>query len=95
MKRGRLALAVRRKKISRVKWKIIEDFCKGCNFCIEFCPVEALSKSQTLNKKGIYLPKITDEDKCIGCGLCVTLCPDFAIYLEKVEDNGEKNDEVK
>ena len=81
--------AVRRKKIQEVKWHVIEDFCKGCTFCIEFCPVNALEESDKLNVKGIHPPKLKSEDACIGCGLCERICPEFAIYLEKVDKEGE------
>ncbi|RLI10436.1 4Fe-4S ferredoxin [Candidatus Bathyarchaeota archaeon] len=81
--------AVRRKKIQEVKWHVIEDFCKGCTFCIEVCLVNALEESDKLNMKGVHPPKLKSEDSCIGCGLCERICPEFAIYLEKVDKEGE------
>lgn len=91
MRKSRLAApVVKRKKLAEVEWKIIEDFCKGCGFCIEFCPVNALEESEKLSAKGVHPPKLKSEDACIGCGLCETICPDFAIYLEKKESEGEK-----
>jgi len=91
MSRSRLAApVVKRKKLAEVEWKIIGDFCKGCGFCIEFCPVNALEESEKLSAKGVHPPKLKSEDACIGCGLCETICPDFAIYLEKKESEGEK-----
>jgi len=74
---------VERKKIADVEWQVIEDFCKGCGFCIEFCPVDALEESEELNTKGVHPPKLKSEDICIGCGLCEMICPDFAIYLNQ------------
>ncbi len=85
-----LTPVVKRKKLADVEWNVIEDFCKGCSFCIEFCPVDALEESDRLNAKGVHPPKLKSEDACIGCGLCETLCPDFAIYLEKKEGKGDK-----
>ena len=88
--------AVKRKKLAEVEWKIVEDFCKGCDFCIEFCPVNALEVSKNMNSKGIHPPKLKDEDTCVGCGLCERICPEFAIYLEetiKIEDEGDVKDE--
>ena len=61
---------------------IIEERCKGCGFCVEFCPQEVLVMSQRTNAKGYHPPEITDESHCINCGLCTLLCPDFAIYVE-------------
>jgi 2-oxoglutarate ferredoxin oxidoreductase subunit delta len=61
---------------------IIEERCKGCGFCIEFCPQNRLLISKTTNTKG-YHPPVADESPfCINCGLCALLCPDFAIYVE-------------
>jgi len=91
MTAGRLASpTIKRKKLAEVEWKVISDLCKGCGFCIEFCPVDALEKSEKLNAKGIHPPILKNEDACIGCCLCESICPDFAIYLEKKERVGEK-----
>lgn len=67
---------------------IIDDRCKGCGFCIEFCPRKVLRISKTTNSKGYNPPEVIDDVHCINCGLCVLLCPDFAIYLE---DGGERS----
>ena len=60
---------------------IIKDQCKGCGFCIEFCPKKVLEESQEINARGVHPPKIVDESKCIICSFCTTVCPDFAIYV--------------
>ena len=61
---------------------IIEERCKGCGFCVEFCPQHVLVMSKRTNAKGYHPPELTDEAHCINCGLCALLCPDFAIYVE-------------
>ena len=63
---------------------IIRDRCKGCGFCVEFCPRAALRTSDELSSKGYSLVEVADESKCLGCGLCTVLCPEFAISLEIV-----------
>jgi len=70
-------------KISLPKAEITiqPDLCKGCDFCIEFCPRKVLEKSDQLNKRGIYPPKVADESKCTICGFCTAICPDFAIFI--------------
>jgi 2-oxoglutarate ferredoxin oxidoreductase subunit delta len=54
--------------------------CKGCAFCVEFCPTKVLSLSSAFNSKGYHPPHVTAPDKCSGCDLCGMYCPDFAIY---------------
>ncbi len=57
---------------------IVPELCKGCEICIEFCPVKALS----LDKKRL-IATASDMEKCIACGMCEMRCPDFAIYIQK------------
>ena len=61
---------------------IIDERCKGCGFCVEFCPQDVLILSKDTNAKGYHPPELTDDSHCINCGLCALLCPDFAIYVE-------------
>ncbi|RLI22309.1 4Fe-4S ferredoxin [Candidatus Bathyarchaeota archaeon] len=72
---------------------IIRDNCKGCGYCIEFCPKNVLEKSNELNKRGVHFPVAVRPEECVICSFCSAVCPEFAIFVfEKVEvDN--KNDE--
>ncbi len=54
--------------------------CKGCSFCVAFCPTEALTMSHQMNAKGYHYPELTYPERCNGCDLCGMLCPDFALY---------------
>jgi len=54
--------------------------CKGCAFCIEFCPQDALELSSDFNSKGYHPPVLAHPDWCNGCDLCGLYCPDFAIF---------------
>ena len=54
--------------------------CKGCGFCIAFCPPKVLAFSEEFNRQGYHPPHLTDPDGCTGCDLCGLYCPDFAIY---------------
>jgi 2-oxoglutarate ferredoxin oxidoreductase subunit delta len=65
---------------------IIEERCKGCGFCVEFCPQDVLVMSKQTNSKGYHPPAIIDDSYCVDCGLCALLCPDFAIYVEDAGD---------
>ncbi len=58
---------------------IIENRCKGCGYCIEYCPQHVLVFSDTFNAKGYHLPTVNTDD-CLNCHYCEFLCPEFAIF---------------
>ena len=60
--------------------RIIKDRCKGCGFCVEFCPSGCLVLSDEFNKKGYHPPVLIPDKTCHMCGLCQALCPEFAIF---------------
>ncbi len=64
---------------------IFKDRCKGCGFCIEFCPNNVLDFSNEFNKKGYHPPEIIFTKKCTYCGLCESICPDSAIFVIREE----------
>ncbi|MGQ9656129.1 MAG: 4Fe-4S binding protein [Thermodesulfobacteriota bacterium] len=59
---------------------VIEDRCKGCGLCVEFCPRQVLRMSEAFNRKGYHPPLVIDADGCLGCRFCEELCPEFAIF---------------
>ena len=63
--------------------QINEDFCKGCGFCIEFCPEDVYELSDRLNRKGYQLPAIVNPENCTDCGLCELYCPEFALVPDE------------
>jgi 2-oxoglutarate ferredoxin oxidoreductase subunit delta len=71
-----------------VEIHLLTDQCKGCSYCIEFCPRKVLEESEEINARGVHPPKIVDESKCILCGFCTAVCPDFAIFV--VEKKGKR-----
>ena len=54
--------------------------CKGCGFCIAFCPQHVLEFAEDFTPQGYHPPRLADRDGCTGCDLCGLYCPDFAIY---------------
>ncbi len=69
---------------------VIPERCKGCGFCIEFCPVQALEASEDTTEKGYRPPKMTGD--CVLCGKCEKVCPEFAIYLKEKEEDEERGE---
>jgi 2-oxoglutarate ferredoxin oxidoreductase subunit delta len=61
--------------------EVKDDWCKGCNLCIDRCPLNALEESDTLNKRGIHPPRLKENNKCNNCRYCELICPDLAISI--------------
>jgi 2-oxoglutarate ferredoxin oxidoreductase subunit delta len=83
MKYWRQPLDKDRIEVPKGKIRIIEARCKGCKFCIEFCPRKVLEQSTTYNEKGYHPPVVARQEDCIACGFCELVCPDFAIFVEE------------
>jgi NAD-dependent dihydropyrimidine dehydrogenase PreA subunit len=63
----------------RADLRILAEQCKGCEFCIEFCPTSVLARSEGYNAKGYHYPVVV-ADTCVDCKLCLTICPEYAIW---------------
>lgn len=77
--------------------QIDKSRCKGCGFCVEFCPKDCISLSDELNLKGYYVAASNGGDgsaegapggdgpvdggACNGCGTCALMCPEVAIEV--------------
>jgi 2-oxoglutarate ferredoxin oxidoreductase subunit delta len=70
---------------------IINNRCKGCGFCIAFCPRGVLQFSEDFNAKGYHYPEVIDSSKCADCHFCDALCPEFAIYSVDPGKGSEKS----
>ena len=57
---------------------ICEEFCKGCDICVDACPKNCLAL-----ENGTVA--IVDAGACTGCGLCELRCPDFAIWIGDID----------
>lgn len=71
----------------KVNIHIIEERCRGCGFCIEFCPRNVLERSEEYTSRGYHPPKVVRIEDCAMCRLCERICPDFAIFLEIYEED--------
>ena len=58
---------------------IRESRCKGCAFCVSYCPRGVL----VLEGRS---PTLVKPEECSGCMLCAWICPDFAVEVTRRED---------
>ena len=58
-----------------VRYRIVEENCKGCTACARTCPVGAISGT-------VRNPHKIDPAKCIKCGACIQKCKFGAIVKE-------------
>lgn len=66
--------------------RIITERCKGCGFCVEYCPRDVLALSAGFNRKGYHPPEAVHESACVNCDLCEMICPEFAIFSVLLPD---------
>ncbi len=78
--------------VSRGIVHILEDRCKGCGFCVEYCPRDVLEMSARYNVKGYHPPRAKKPDACVNCHYCETICPDFAIFSVEVREDSPVSD---
>jgi 2-oxoglutarate ferredoxin oxidoreductase subunit delta len=60
---------------------IDRDRCKGCGFCVEYCPRDVIEMGRELSSKGYQLAVVKSESACLACGFCEFICPEFAVQL--------------
>ncbi len=73
---------------------IIENQCKGCGFCVEFCPNDVLQLSEEYNLKGYHPPVVVKENECVHCQLCEIICPEFAIFVTLKDSQPKEGESV-
>lgn len=66
---------------------ILQEQCKQCELCIEFCPKKVLCLDTSVyNRKGYHPVTACDIEACVNCGFCERICPDMAIFLADKEE---------
>ena len=80
MKYWRVPLDQDKIKMIRGRVVVLKDRCKGCEFCVDYCPRGVLRMSKAFNVKGYHFPEMVEGVPCFNCHFCEALCPDFAIY---------------
>ena len=65
---------------------IDEDFCKGCNICVELCNLDVFDISEQINNKGYYVPIPARLENCNGCQICELSCPELSVILVEEEN---------
>jgi len=93
MKYWRKPLDLEKQHVPHGRVHVIDERCKGCGICVEFCPTGVLALSGHYNSKGYHPPRPIHMESCVNCGLCDLLCPEFAIYSVRV--NGTSPQKVE
>ncbi|MGD2105484.1 MAG: 4Fe-4S binding protein [Anaerolineae bacterium] len=75
----------RRRRLPRGRVTVFPNWCKGCNLCVDFCPVDVLEQGDD----GRVI--VAHPERCTGCRWCELHCPDFAIFVSDIEPR-EEND---
>ncbi|MCD6118871.1 4Fe-4S binding protein [bacterium] len=95
MKFWRKPLDLDQVEIPRGEVHIIADRCKGCEFCVEYCPKDVLEMSTEFNAKGYHSPIVVKPNECVNCGLCEMICPEFAIFCIQLENRRLVDQEIE
>lgn len=62
---------------------ILKNRCRGCGYCVWFCPNECLVIGKERNELRERIISVNPNSKCSGCKMCEEICPAFAIFVKK------------
>ncbi|MEK6673244.1 MAG: 4Fe-4S binding protein [Nitrospirota bacterium] len=60
---------------------IDRELCKGCNYCVLYCPQGVIETANEFNMSGCFPAEARYPDRCDGCTLCAVICPEIAIEV--------------
>lgn len=63
-------------RTDKVLIRVQEEWCKGCEICVQVCQKKCLAMD------GLGKVTVVNLEACNKCLLCDLLCPDFAIMIE-------------
>ena len=58
-----------------LEMEIREKACRGCRFCVDICPTEAIVFDEEAQKA-----RVGEVENCIECLSCAFICPSGAIH---------------
>ncbi|MBU1863569.1 MAG: ferredoxin family protein [Candidatus Omnitrophica bacterium] len=65
----------------RGKITIDKDRCKGCEYCIIYCPQKCIALSRDINMRGVQYAVFINPEPCTACTICARICPDICIEV--------------
>jgi 2-oxoglutarate ferredoxin oxidoreductase subunit delta len=76
----------RGRRLPRGRVTVFPNWCKGCNLCVEFCPMHVLEQG----RDGRVI--VAHPEKCTACRWCELRCPDFAIFVQEISSSEDTDD---
>lgn len=62
--------------------EIEKELCKGCGYCIAYCPKKIIHMGKKMNAVGFkYAVSSDPQGECTACKICALMCPDAAISV--------------
>ena len=63
-----------------------ESDCRGCGFCVEACPFDAIELRQVKRGRRMLEVAAVNEVLCKGCGVCASVCLSGAVQQKSFTD---------